>query len=155
MTTSRLPGAALAWVLVFAASSVAAQPAVRQVLLLQSFDRGNLTLDSFTANFRVELDRGFNTPVNVVQVVVGQTGLTGAPEHAVLDYIRATFAERRTPDLIVTVAGPAAAFAARKASTQPASEMLSRMKPRQMPQAIEKTSTPATAYSTQVIPRGW
>ena len=51
--------------------------------------------------------------------------------------------------------GPAAAFAARKASTQPASEMLSRMKPRQMPQAIEKTSTPATAYSTQVIPRGW
>jgi len=44
-------------------------------------------------------------------VVVGQTGSVGAPEQAVVDYIRAIFAESSGPDLIVTVAGPAAVFA--------------------------------------------
>ena len=50
-------------------------------------------------------------PVNVVQVVVGPTGFVGAPEQAVVDYIRSTFADRPKPELIVTVAGPAAVFA--------------------------------------------
>ena len=50
-------------------------------------------------------------PVNVVQVVVGPTGFVGAPEQAVVDYIRSIFADRPKPDLIVTVAGPAAVFA--------------------------------------------
>ena len=49
--------------------------------------------------------------MNVVQVVVGPTGFVGAPEQAVVDYIRSTFADRPKPDLIVTVAGPAAVFA--------------------------------------------
>ena len=88
-----------------------AQPAVRQVLMLQSFDRGNLSVDQFTGNFRVELDQRAEGPVNVVQVVVGPTGSVGAPEQAVVDYIRSTFADRPKPDLIVTVAGPAAVFA--------------------------------------------
>ena len=88
-----------------------AQPAVRQVLVLQSFDRGNLVIDHFTGNFRVELDQRAGEPVNVVQVVVGPTGFVGAPEQAVVDYIRSTFADRPKPDLIVTVAGPAAVFA--------------------------------------------
>ena len=64
------------------------QPAVRQVLLLQSFDRGNLSIDYFTGNFRVELDQLAGSPVNVVQVVVGPSGSVGAPEQAVVDYIR-------------------------------------------------------------------
>ena len=86
-------------------------PAVRQVLVLQSFDRGNLVVDYFTGNFRVELDQRAGTPVNVVQVVVGPTGFVGAPERAVVDYIRSTFADRPKPDLIVTVGGPATVFA--------------------------------------------
>ena len=34
-----------------------AQPPVRQILLLQSFDRGNMIVDHFTGNLRVELDQ--------------------------------------------------------------------------------------------------
>ena len=81
------------------------------MLLLQSFDRGNVAVDQFTSNFRVELDQRAEGPVNVVQVVVGPTGSVGAPEQAVVDYIRSTFVDRPKPDLIVTVAGPAAVFA--------------------------------------------
>jgi signal transduction histidine kinase len=99
-------------VLVGVASSEA-QPAVRQVLLLQSFNRGNITLDYFTTNFRVELDQRSGTPVNVVQIIVGPTGFIGAPERETVDYIRSIFADRPKPDLIMTAAGPAAAFARR------------------------------------------
>ena len=38
-----------------------------RVLVLQSFDRGNLVADFFTGHFRVELDQRAGTPVNVVQ----------------------------------------------------------------------------------------
>ena len=93
-----------------AASSEAASP-VRQVLVLQSYDRGSLVNDHFTGNFRVDLDQRAGQPVNVVQVVVSQSGLAGAPEPAILDYIRSTFANRPSPDLIMTFAGPAAVFA--------------------------------------------
>ena len=103
--------AALAGLLVFGAASIEAQPPVRQVLMLQSLDRGNLTLDHFTGNFRVELDQLVGSPVNVVQVVVGEMGSVGAPERAVVDYIRSTFADGPKPDLIMTTGGPAALFA--------------------------------------------
>ena len=93
------------------AGPAAAQPPVRQVLLLQSFDRGNLNIDHFTSGLRVELNQRAGGPVNVLQVVVGPTGFVGAPEQAVVDFIRSTFADRPKPDLIVTVAGPAAVFA--------------------------------------------
>jgi signal transduction histidine kinase len=98
-------------VLALGATASQAQPPVRQVLLLQSLDRGNLIVDEFTGNFRVDLDQRSGTPVNVIQVVVGPTGLVGAPDRAVVDYIRSTFADRPQPDLIVTVAGPATVFA--------------------------------------------
>ena len=38
-------------------------------------------------------------------------GSVGAPEQAIVDYIRATYAARPKPDLIVTFAGPATVFA--------------------------------------------
>ena len=101
----------LAFSLLLGAAPSDAQPAVRQVLVLQSFDRGNITLDYFTGNFRVDLDQISERPVNVVQVVVGPTGFIVAPEQAIVDYIRSTFANRLKPDLIVTVAGPATVFA--------------------------------------------
>jgi signal transduction histidine kinase len=95
------------------ASSGEAAPPVRQVLLLLSLERGNLTLDSFTTNFRVDLDQRVGRPVNVVQLVVGPTGFVGAPEQATVDYIRATYTSRPKPDLIVALAGPATIFARR------------------------------------------
>ena len=107
----RLARAALAGVLLLAAPSSEAQSPVRQVLMLQSVDRGNLTLDYFTANFHVDLDQRAGRPVNVVQVVVGPTGFVGAPEQAVVDYVKSTFTDRPKPDLVMTVAGPAALFA--------------------------------------------
>jgi signal transduction histidine kinase len=102
---------ALAGVILLGAAPSQAQSAVQHVLVLQSLDRGNLATDSFTGDFRVELDRRAGTPTNVVQVVVGPTGFVGAPEQAVIDYIHEIFAGRSKPDLIVTVGGPAAVFA--------------------------------------------
>jgi signal transduction histidine kinase len=88
-----------------------AQSPVKQVLVLQTFDRGNLVLDHFTGEFRLGLDQPAGRPLNVVQVVVGPRGFVGAPEQVVVDYIRSMFADRLPPDLIVTVGGPAALFA--------------------------------------------
>ena len=101
----------VAALLLLGAASSEAQPAVRQVLMLQSFDRGTSTVDHFTSNFRIELERRATEPVNVVQIVVGPTGFVGAPEQVVVDYILSAFVHRPKPDLIVTVAGPAALFA--------------------------------------------
>ena len=107
----------LAGMLLAAAVSAQAQPVVKQVLVLQSLDRGNLTFDHFTARFRAGLDQRAGRPVNVVQVVVGPTGFVGASDAAVVDYIRALYAGRPAPDLVMTVGGPAAVFA-RKHSGQ-------------------------------------
>jgi signal transduction histidine kinase len=97
--------------LMIAAASSEAQPVVKQVLVLQSFNRGNVIIDQFTGTFRVGLDQHVGETVNVVQVVVGPSGFVGASDQAVVDYIRATFADHPPPDLIVTIAGPAAVFA--------------------------------------------
>jgi signal transduction histidine kinase len=109
----RLWRAALVSLIVLAAASTEAQNAVqvRQVLILHSLDRGNLTLDHFTGNFRVELDQLVGSAVNVVQVVVGPAGFVRAPEQEIVDYIRSIFADRPKPDLILTTGGPAALFA--------------------------------------------
>ena len=109
--SERLRSVALVAALVLVAAPSAAAQGIRQVLLLQSSGRGSLIFDHFTANFRVELDNLVGSPVNVVQVVVVPTGLAGAPDQAVVDYIRSTYAGRPVPDLIVTIGGPAALFA--------------------------------------------
>ncbi len=103
--------ASLGALLVIGAATSEAQSPVKQVLVLQTFDRGNLVLDHFTGEFRVGLDQPVGRPLNVVQVVVGPRGFVDAPEQAVVDYIRSMFADRPPPDLIVTVGGPAALFA--------------------------------------------
>jgi signal transduction histidine kinase len=97
--------------LMLASASGAAEQPVQQVLMLQSFNRGILVVDYFTGNFRVELDQRAGKPVNVVQVVVGPTGFVGASEEALVEYIQSIYADRPPPDLIMTVAGPAAVFA--------------------------------------------
>ena len=92
------PCVVLTGLLLLSAAASDAQPAIRQVLVLQSFNRGNAAVDQFTTNFRVELDQRVGAPVNVVQVVVGPTGFVSAPEQAVVDYIRSTFVNH--PNLI-------------------------------------------------------
>jgi signal transduction histidine kinase len=109
----RLRTALLAGLLASSAATSDAQSPVKQVLVLQSLDRGNLTLDHFTGEFRIGMDRSAGKPVNVVQVVVGQTGFVSAPEQAIVDYIRSMYTGRPAPDLIVTSGGPAAAFTRR------------------------------------------
>jgi len=108
---SRRAPITLAFVLLLGAASSEAQQVPRQVLLLQSVNRGNLPIDQFTGNFRVELDQRAERPVNVVQVAVGQAGFVAASERALIDYIRSTFVDRPDPDLIMSIGGPAAVFA--------------------------------------------
>jgi signal transduction histidine kinase len=103
----------LAVLLFLSAAPSDAQPGVRQVLVLQSFERGNMIIDHFTTNFRVELDKQVGRPVNVLQVVVGPEGFVAAPEQATLDFIRSLYTGRPDPDLIMAVAGVASAFARR------------------------------------------
>jgi signal transduction histidine kinase len=99
-------------VLLGVAANAAAQPAQQpQVLVLQSFNRGNMIVDHFTTEFHVALDTRAPQPVNFVQVVVGPIGSVGASEQAVVNFITSTFANGPKPDLIVAIAGPAAVFA--------------------------------------------
>ena len=103
--------ALLGGLLAIAATSSEAQAAPKQVLMLQSLHRGNLVLDQFIGDFRVQLDKRVGESVNVVPMVVGQTGFVGGPNQAAVDYIRSLYADRAPPDLVMSVGGPAAAFA--------------------------------------------
>ena len=78
---SKLQFSALA-VLLMAFKIACAEPqaAVQQVLVLQSFDRGNLILDHLTANSRVDIVKGVGRPLNIVQITVGPTGFVGASD---------------------------------------------------------------------------
>ncbi len=107
----RVQAALLACSLVIGVATSEAQSPGKQVLLLQSLDRGNLIIDRFTGEFRVRLDERNGKPVNVVQMVLGPTGSVGAREQATVDYVRSMYADRPPPDLIVTTGGPAAVFA--------------------------------------------
>ena len=82
----------------------------RQVLVLQSFARGNLSLTTSPAT-STSIWRSASGAREYRQIVVGPTGFVGASEQAIVDYIRSTFADLPKPDLIMTIAGPAAVFA--------------------------------------------
>ena len=77
-TCRRLPRVVLAGLLVLGAAANAAAQPVRQILVLQAVDRGNMSIDQFTGDFRVELDKRSEEPVNMVQIVLGQTGLAAS-----------------------------------------------------------------------------
>jgi signal transduction histidine kinase len=93
------------------ALSADAAPAVRHVLLLQSLDRGSLVFDRITANFRATLQERASQPVTVTEFVVAPAGFTETPEKPIIHFLQSVFADRPKPDLIVTVGGPATAFA--------------------------------------------
>ena len=94
-----------------------AEADVRQVVLLQSFDRGNLVLDRFTSVLRLQVDERSEEPVTFTEFVVNPAGFTDAPEQAIVEFLRSAFVGRPKPDLVITTGGPAAAFA-RKHRTQ-------------------------------------
>lgn len=96
--------------LLFAAPGEAAG---RRVLLLQSIDRGNLTLDYFTGNLRVDMDAGEGDPITFTQFVVSPSGFDLNPDEAVVGYLRSAYANLPKPDLILAMAGPAGAFVRR------------------------------------------
>ena len=84
---------------------------VEQILMLQSYHRGNLTLDGLSNNFRLDVEQRAGRPLNIEQIAVGRGGLAGPSEQRILDYIRSIYADQAAPDLIVAIAGPASVFA--------------------------------------------
>src|SRR3954447_19548337 len=95
-------------VLLLAGSSEAA---VRHVLVLQSVERGNLTADFFTGNFRIDLNQRAGDAVTFIEFVVNPAGFDDTPEQAIVDFLQSAFANRPKPDLVMSVGGPAAVFA--------------------------------------------
>jgi signal transduction histidine kinase len=89
------------------------EAAVRQVVLLQSFDRGNLVLDRFTSVLRVAIDERATEPVTFTELVVNPAGFRDIPEDALIEFLKSAFAGRPKPDLVITTGGPAADFAQR------------------------------------------
>jgi signal transduction histidine kinase len=109
MKTRRRSCAAL-FVLLLACSAPA-QAQVRHVLLLQSLDRGNLTMDGFTGKFRIDVEQRSATRVSFMQAVVNPSGFAISPEKPIVDYLASAFAGQPKPDLVVTIGGPATVFA--------------------------------------------
>jgi PAS domain S-box-containing protein len=92
------------------ASASVAQPAARQVLLLNSFERGSATENLFGAMLRAELAKSSPGPINFFEVSLQPALEAEKPrEEAVVEYLRSAFGQR--VDVVVTLGGPAAEFA--------------------------------------------
>lgn len=106
-----LSAASLLLLLIVCQPAHAQEPQERRVLLLQSLDRGNLTMDELTGRFRLALERRSPVPVTVMQAVVNPSGFAATPEQPIVDYLSSTYVNEHKPDLVVTIGGPAATFA--------------------------------------------
>jgi signal transduction histidine kinase len=109
--SSRLRGGCAGTVLLFLLCTASTEAADRHVLLLQSLERGNLTSDFFTGNFRVDMSQRTADSITFTEFVVNPAGFDETPERAFVDFLRAAFANRAPPDLVMTIGGPAATFA--------------------------------------------
>jgi len=87
--------------------------AARQVLVLQSTDRGSMVFDRFTEEFRAALVRRAGAQVTLFDMVIAPPGFADAPDQPVIEFLRSLYANRPPPELVVTVGAPAAAFARR------------------------------------------
>ena len=94
-----------------AAQQAEPEESVQQILMLQSYHRGNLTLDGLSNSFRLDVEQRAGRPLNIEQIAVGRGGSAGPSEQRILDYIRSIYAGQAPPDLIVAIAGPASVFA--------------------------------------------
>ncbi len=104
---------AAAAILLLLVSAVRADAAVRQMVLLQSFDRGNLVLDRFTSLLRSLVDQQAGEPVVFTEFTVSPAGFRDIPEEAFVEFLISAYAGRQKPDLVITTGGPAASFARR------------------------------------------
>lgn len=99
------------WAVLFTALlASSAEAAARQVVLLQSAERGNLVLDRFTAILRAQLGEHSAEPLTLTEVVVNPAGFSDSPEQAMVEFLVSAFAGRHRPDLVITTGGAAAAF---------------------------------------------
>jgi signal transduction histidine kinase len=92
-------------------SSASAQ--IRHVLVLKTFDRGSVVFDRFTTDFRRELERRAAARVTFTEFAIAPAGIVEAPEEQIVSFLVGMFASRSSPDLVVTVGGPAATFVRR------------------------------------------
>jgi PAS domain S-box-containing protein len=104
-------GGAVGAGLLVALCGTTAEAAVRHVVVLQSLERGTLALDQFAGQLRIDVQRRLPEPVTFTEFVVNPSGFAESPETAIIDFLRSAFADQPKPDLVVTVGGPAAAFA--------------------------------------------
>lgn len=88
-----------------------APPEARQVLLLESSERGSAVFDRFTEAFRSEVESRLGRPVTFTQFVVAPAGVEEPNDTAIIAYLHSLYANRQHPDLVVSIGGPAAAFA--------------------------------------------
>jgi PAS domain S-box-containing protein len=94
-----------------AVTTAEAEP--RHVVLLQSFERGNVVLDDFTSTLRKLMDERSSEPVTFMEFIVSPAGFRTIPEQAMVEFLRSSYANRPKPDLVITTGGPAAMFARR------------------------------------------
>src|SRR5215831_20612073 len=102
--------ALLVFLVLAAASRSEAAPQAKQVLVVQSFDKAQLTYGRLTDSLKAELSRRFPQPFNFVQFSLAPPGFKAAPDDSVAAYLRSLFTDRPSPDLIVTIGAPAAQF---------------------------------------------
>src|SRR5262249_26039127 len=104
-------------------SGTAAANGPRQVLLLLSSEREFTPFDTFTSDFKTELNRTYGKPVNFLEVSL-QPPPSGGHPAPVADQIVTMLGDRRI-DLVVPVGGAAANFAQKhRASLFPETPML-------------------------------
>src|SRR5437763_14883430 len=70
----RACSAVLSALLFTAGAHADARSSVKQILILESRERGDAALDEFTGDFRVRLDQRIGNPVRVTQLVVAERG---------------------------------------------------------------------------------
>ena len=93
--------------------AVRADADVRNIVLLQSFERGNLVLDRFTALLRGLIEQQTGEPVTFTEFALSPAGFRDVPEEAIVEFLTAAYAGRQKPDLVITAGGVAASFARR------------------------------------------
>ena len=144
------------WITLAFASSSAAQSGARQVLLLNSFERGSAVENQFASMLRAELGRQSSQPVNFFEVSL-QPALLDAErreEGPVVDYLAHSFGQRL--DLVITLGGPAAEFAQRyREKIFPATPVLLAAMDQRWVEgrtlAVTETAVAAVTDPTQVI----
>jgi len=112
----------LAGLLAMPAPAVAAG---RQVLVLRSLDRAGLIFDRFATTLRATIAARSTAPVSVAEFQLAPSELVDHPEEPLISFLRTAFINGSAPDLVITVGGPAAAFARRyRAQLFPETPML-------------------------------